>query len=211
MKCKEVVTWARPSLHIEFNEIFKSVYLTIKCNYLFLDETDVQNTENSDNQFILELDNCVAPVAQPSLTVFVEIDIILHPSYLVPCPYISLRDQSGNPVSLESFNVLYQNEYGCACFDTSMYILDENPIRGNPSYTLHVCGIQEYMQLLQNQNDFNMKGGHANNDDVLAGNDHVEDALYFLKWFSLVGPKFNMPIRPEFFKEASKELSRIDS
>ena len=148
-----------------------------------LDNLDaIQSEFNFDESVNIESNSVLSKLS-------LRIDIILHASYLVPCPYISICDNAGNFISLEDFNNYFQLIYGFIFCDLTHFILDEHPVSGLPCYTLHICGIQEYMEIISQQEN----------------NDHV-DKLYLLKWFSIVGMKFSMPISPIFYKEASNML-----
>jgi hypothetical protein len=183
--------------HNESNSLRFQFYLTtVPSKNIQLDHNQEEGEED-----LLALDSsCQSSSSSSSsgvesIIISLVIDIMIHPSYLIPCPYISVHDSTGSIVSLDQLDkALAQTHHDNSFsfrFSSASLIETEHPNTSQPCFTLHVCGVKEYMDTVR------LSCGTA-----IAGVD-------LLRWFSSVGPQFGMSISPVFFTSAFDRLSQM--
>ncbi|RYH12788.1 hypothetical protein EON65_37300 [archaeon] len=143
-------------------------------------------------------------------TVHIELHILLHPTYSIPCPYVkawrhngvtvseteltSLLTRTGmNPKPLSSLNTVNGTEdtdYRIYNFGT--FVLDVHPILDAPYYTFHICDLSNRIQPLI---ESHLNGNSTNGDVQLNG------STYMLLWLTYVGPYIGISISPSLFIE----------
>jgi len=132
------------------------------------------------------------------------LDILMHPTYSVPCPYISLWESSGQPLSIEEIEMLF----GLADqskSNGSELIAEENPLTNRPSFALHVCGIGERLQEMYKHEEDVDKDEERDTAGQICETTSTS-LTWFLKWLVLVGPKIGFPVSPSLFQHLGKYL-----
>ena len=173
-------------------------------NYVGYDnETKNGDSTNSND---VALDACIAIQTNK---IIIKIDIIMHPSYFIPCPYIHITNQSGSVLPIEVYTHMIQsynnistnsiNSYSCSSRSVNeyAYILDEHPITGLPCYTIHICGLHTAL------NQLNTLPPIHSTPLIESPTSQQSDLLIMLQWFSLVGPSIGLPMTDgTIFKKA---------
>jgi len=131
------------------------------------------------------------------------IDVVLHPTFGVPCPYIrAWKTEEGSLLSWQDTKELlvhyYENNHAnnpridsTQISANLIYAQEEHPITGVPSLTLHVCGIEERMRPILAHQQRDAKEAQA----VRGGEEDggSEETLLFIHFFSIVGPYIGFP------------------
>lgn len=130
------------------------------------------------------------------------IDILLHPAYQVPCPYLRLWNRSGSYLTIEQAQPFLDKHSCCyqgddiklsnssslvshAVFPFGRLIQDLHPYDGYACYTIHVCEISNYIDMcLQSKGISTIPKENA----------------YMLVWLSIVGPHIGLPIAPSEYR-----------
>ena len=208
------------------------------------------------------------------------IDIILHPIYRVPCPYVQLFDASGQPLSSEFIESLIKhhkarrslihhdkntgdidrngshpaqnetngthdgnigeknmNQYPtiessvpidlCGGDDfllgmelndgegSAEFIFEEHPYLSVPCLCLHVCGLGASLAMIKSSGSPNNTADSIyNSGDMCPDTESCKEMsdksqepdLYFLSWFTLVGPALGIDIDLTFYKNVADRL-----
>ena len=183
-----------------------TISITDNNNNLYTDNNNETKNDNNGSNNDMELDNCT--IVQ-SNKIIIKIDIIMHPSYFIPCPYIHISNQSGSVLPIEVYTHMIQsyksistnsiNSYSCSSRSVNeyAYILDEHPITGLPCYTIHICGLHTAI------NQLNALPPTHNTPQSESPSSQRSDLLIMLQWFSLVGPSIGLPMTDgTIFKKA---------
>ena len=161
------------------------------------------------------------------------IDIILHPLYLVPCPYIQLFDSKGQPLTADHIQLLIRSfrlemctgHNDCAKCETIgntcdkeakcsedekflEYLYEEHPYTLTPCLCLHVCGLGASLALIDSTNT--ISNNYENRSSNLRATDgnatYPTVDLYLLSWFTLVGPAIGINVDMAFYQAAVELL-----
>ena len=142
-------------------------------------------------------------------------DILLHPTFRVPCPYLTLWDENGKMLPWSQVQEAMVTDYvGDSGNDGSptvnatkdpefMFVQEEHPFLGSPGLCLHVCGLSERMELLgvTSSTSADRDKGYKDKDDQMRVKEEAA-GMYLLRWFAVVGPTIGMPISPTFYRQA---------
>jgi hypothetical protein len=150
---------------------------------------------------------------EPQEAVILSIDICLHPTYCIPCPYLRAYDSSGSLYSVENilkpfltkrgdssstvesgddFDSVPDNDGSDNMQSPVLFCTEENPSTGRPYTTLELCGLRERLESVQLA---------ENNRETT-----LPSELYLLNWFSVVGPGIGLPTSPAFYVAAKEAL-----
>lgn len=148
---------------------------------------DVHQDDDDYNQLGVAFDPESKLLLEHSNACFLsgQLDILLHPTYSLPCPYIRLWEANGRLLSCEEIaSILGLSDKG------DEIIAEEHPLKKTPHFVLHICGIGERLQVM---------------DEIDKGQRAEELSLssslsYFIKWLALVGPKIGIPLPPNLFQ-----------
>lgn len=140
-----------------------------------------------------------------------QIDILLHPAFQVPCPYIRMWDSSGSYLTAEkiqlfldnysmnrkvvnqedhSLDIAYSRDHRVHIFGR-LYDT-EHPNEGHMCSSIHVCDIDRYLQSKQ-----------VLDSDISLGN-------FMLSWFSLMSSHIGLSISPAEFLKCSELMNIPD-
>lgn len=148
-----------------------------------------------------ELD-CDSTFTQSSI-VEGELHIVLHPAYLVPCPYLRAWRGSGQLLSAEEMQVLLSgntpSEEQSADKDHRVYHMgtllpDMHPVLDQLYCTLHACDVSNRMTAL-----------------LLDSKQHVGGSLYLLTWLGWLGPYLGLRMAPELYRSLALQLHDTDT
>lgn len=176
-----------PALN-ESNSLRFQFYLTTKR--LKESESESENQHNIDELDFLKLD--AATKRPDGRLISLIIDIIMHPSFLTPIPFISVHDSTGSTASLHQVDELLDEIDGQSDsfrFVSASLLEVEHPHTSRPCWTIHGCGVKEFV------------------DKVTVTCGDVPSGVTLLRWFSAVGPQFGVPISPAFFAAAFDRLT----
>lgn len=157
------------------------------------------------------------------------IDILLHPVYAVPSPYIRLWDHHGNLLQLSEVQdiIARGQRVGTAVAQQSSsshdnrvasmktLVMDMHPMLDITCYTLHICKLRDIMELMLSGGDGVVKEATAANstvgvevrdiiyeDDDFFQYNRQSKMMYCLNWLSLVGPSIGFMMRPVQYEAA---------
>jgi hypothetical protein len=150
---------------------------------------------------------------EPQESVILSIDICLHPTYCIPCPYLRAYDSSGSLYSVENilklfstrrssnssivehgddFDLVTDNDGSDLMTSPILFCTEEHPFNGRPYTTLELCGLRERLESVELV---------ENNRETT-----LPSELYLLNWFSVVGPGIGLPTSPAFYVAAKEAL-----
>jgi len=132
---------------------FEDISLNENFNYMEIDSINDYNTNSN------------------KIKIHGELDIILHPIYNIPSPYIRIWDTSGRLLNLNEIqSLLFSKNKNKHQIEI---LIDEHPVIGTPCYTFHICGINECIQLMDTNNN---------------------KLLKFVSWLSIIGRYIGLSI-----------------
>jgi hypothetical protein len=148
-----------------------------------------------------------------------QIDVVLHPVYRVPCPYLRVFTAStGQPVPVDQALTLLTGPDGAfsgaetsvgtaveaaaegspvdivAAAGGAEYGVEEHPFLHMPCLCVHVCGVGECLAALAAA-----AGGGRDEADLGAG-------PYLARWLALVGPALGLRVSPQLFVAVQASL-----
>ena len=151
------------------------------------------------------------------------IDILMHPVYAVPSPYIRLWDQHGNLLQLRELQdvIIHGQSLGTITevqplssddnrvASLKSLVMDMHPMLDVTCYTLHICKLRDIMELMLSGGGVvkeaaaNSTGGEVRDihEAVFFQTDR-QLKVYCLNWLSLVGPSIGFTMRPEQYEAA---------
>ena len=98
-------------------------------------------------------------------------DIITHPTYNIPCPFIRLWYSSGCLLNLSDVKgFLFNGNH-----EIDNYQQEEHPFHGTPCFTFHICGIEENLKVCDTSNI---------------------KLLKFVSWLTIIGRYIGITISP---------------
>lgn len=159
------------------------------------------------------------------------IDILMHPVYAVPSPYIRLWDQYGNLLQLREVQdvTIHGQRIGTITVAQSSssddnrvaslksLVMDMHPMLDVTCYTLHICKLRDIMELMLSGGGVvkeaaanSTVGGELRDRDIHEAVFFFETStrrnrqlkLYCLNWLSLVGPAIGFTMRPGQYEAA---------
>lgn len=125
-------------------------------------------------------ESTLGPEFHAANKVSIRIDILLHPAYQIPCPYINAWDSAGSILGISDLVNILTTSHSIP----TEFIMDEHPEFGNPCFTLHPCGIVECMRMLETLPDKICE---------------ERKGQYIFRWLSLVGPAIAMSVAASNF------------
>lgn len=150
------------------------------------------------------------------------IDIIMHPVYNIPSPFMRFFDDSGAVLDyLQTESICracrsFSSEQPSAISDArdhryhefGQIILDNHPFFGTPFYSLHVCHASQLLSVStsvchtysQQQDEID------NRPDAIAVerppcSSHLNGLMEALNWLSLFGPHIGLPFSPSIYSQ----------
>eukprot|EP01031_Cornospumella_fuschlensis_P028252 gene28253-34118_t len=141
-------------------------------------------------------------------TVHLELHILLHPTYRIPCPYVKAWRENGVMVTEIELARLLSMRGNVSPFDPSgtnhsatekdyrsynfgSFVLDCHPILDTPVYTFHICDLSNRLQPLVES----YVSSHATSEL----NGQISGRIYMLLWLTYVGPYIGIAIPPSLF------------
>jgi hypothetical protein len=136
------------------------------------------------------------------------IDILLHPTYQVPSPFLRLWNRSGSYLTLDQAQAFLDQHVlrdqssietqenvasTHAVFPLGRLIQDLHPYDGNACYTIHVCEVSNYIDVLYQSKELNSV---------------AIEKVYMLLWFSMIGPHLGLALSPYDYRAAIDMLTR---
>eukprot|EP01031_Cornospumella_fuschlensis_P028512 gene28512-34420_t len=160
----------------------------------------------SCNEESLSLDS-QAVVHSAEDTVHLELHILLHPTYRIPCPYVKAWRENGVMVTeIELAQLLSMRgivspsdpsgtnhsatEKDYRKYNFGSFVLDSHPILDTPFYTFHICDLSNRLQPLIES----YVSGHTSEL-----NGQISGRIYMLLWLTYVGPYIGIAIPPSLF------------
>jgi hypothetical protein len=142
-----------------------------------------------------------------------QIDVVLHPMYRVPCPYLRVFTAStGQPVPVDQALTLLTGPDGAfsgaetsagtaveaaaegspvgtaaAAAGGAEYGVEEHPFLHTPCLCVHVCGVGECLAALA-------AAAEGGRDEAALG-----AGPYLARWLALVGPALGLRVSPQLF------------
>lgn len=156
---------------------------------------------------------------QPSI-IYVNgvVDIIMHPVYNIPSPFMRFFDDSGAVFDHRQTESICSSHRSSRCSGPSellggdhryhefgRVILDNHPFFGTPFYSLHVCNASQLLSASASLN-------HDRDIDIDIENRAVvttvaerpmshSDLMVALNWLSLFGPHIGLPFSPSIYSQ----------
>lgn len=156
------------------------------------------------------------------------LDWIFHDVFLVPAPFVSIFDSSGQPVPVESIGAFSRlthssasdGEAGSAAGVEGIQLpwqAVEHPVHGVPCYSWHVCDLEGRLHAHCSCRDaVSVSVSRANGRaavDISSGggsggdsSDCSHDPLYLLRALALLGPTVGLPISSGRYVHAQQLL-----
>ena len=196
------------------------------------DDDDNMEEEDDDEYLALALDNATAspPLLPDALRDHyrVQIDVVLHSMYRVPCPYVRVFTATGQSVPAErslvlltqlagAYGVLQSSADGVRVWGGAVagaagaagggteYGVEEHPLLQTPCLCVHVCGVGECMAALTVAGGGG--GGAGDGDEEEEGEG---GGPYMARWLALVGPALGLRMTPHLFVAAVQEVEEVE-
>jgi len=152
------------------------------------------------------------------------LDWIFHDVFLVPAPFVSIFDSSGQPVPGEAIGAFSRlthssasdGEAGSAAGVEGIQLpwqAVEHPVHGVPCYSWHVCDLEDRLHRIGavSLSSANGRGRAAVNISSGGGSggdssDCSHDPLYLLRVLALLGPTVGLPISSARYVHAEQVL-----
>jgi len=159
------------------------------------------------------------------------IDILMHPVYAVPSPYLRPWDQRGNLLQIDEVHeIIHGNRIDCEVTTSSpatndnrdasvrALMMDMHPILDITCYTLHICKLRDIMEMMTDCGDDPLDMmiiGAADKEAALIRGEVRSSSLhhyrrlklYCLNWLSLIGPSIGFTMRPVQYDAAVRTAS----
>lgn len=166
----------------------------IKSN-IYIVDNNVNNVDNTDNVDInnlnlledLNCENDVNTIVNNNHKIFGNLDILLNPTYNIPYPCLQLWYKNGTILSSEEVIQLINKYTNNNKLIDNQLIQDEHIIYNVPCYTLHMCCYEEFLRLINQDN----------NKDIYNDNDLL---LLFLNCVTMFSQFISLNISPSLFK-----------
>jgi hypothetical protein len=170
--------------------------------------------------------------AQPSVSagvVVTDVDIMLHPVYEIPAPYItrSYFVSTGQLLDVSQFqNIVDSLSSGSTARagdgKTSSHVThgdvadnrsyqfgrlnqESHPVTDRPCWSMHICVLEDIMRMGLASDTCSCEGTGTLGDTKVKQD---QERLYLLNWLSLVGPHFGFTLRPEAYKDIAALIMR---
>ena len=164
--------------------------------------------------------SCLDLLQPPGQVYYGTLDWIFHDVYLVPAPFFSIFDASGQPLSVEyAFSHFTRStsedaRSAAEIYETQLlWQVVEHPVQGFPCYTWHVCDVHQRLSCMQDPASTTIANSLAavnisNSGDSGDGDSSNSsyDPLYLLRVLTLLGPIVYLPISSENYVLAEQEL-----
>jgi hypothetical protein len=146
------------------------------------DRNDVDD-DIIENELALDVNSIVESRDTEMESVFGTIDWMLHPTYRVPTPYVTMANKSGQPISMKNTECLLRSLYETTTTKLP-WIFEEHPYYCTPCFSLSICEIPERMRLCNECNE------HEQNKNM----------MYFLQVLAMIGPVVGLRVSSRAFK-----------